>query len=129
MGVNIYYLELMFILINVSQQQKLRFYFEEKRQEAFKKHLVVNLLKLIRVMQKIVIIQIMRLVMQKHLLMSLKKNKTKELEEKIKEEEESNKKIKELEDKIREEQKSKFAKELLSCVQHFYASKTHQIFC
>ena len=48
--------------------------------------------------------------------MSLKKNKTKELEEKIKEEEESNKKIKELEDKIREEQKSKFAKELLSCV-------------
>ena len=30
--------------------------FEEKRQEAFKKHLVVNLLKLIRVMQKIVII-------------------------------------------------------------------------
>ena len=46
--------------------------FEEKRQEALEKNLVVNLLELIQVMQKMVMIQIMRLVMYKHLLMSSK---------------------------------------------------------
>ena len=46
--------------------------FEEKRQEAQKKNLVVKLLELIQVMQKTVMIQIMRLVTQKHLWMSSK---------------------------------------------------------
>ena len=47
MGLNIYYLKLMFILINFYQQQKLMekeilteiFFFEEKRQEALEKKL------------------------------------------------------------------------------------------
>ena len=46
--------------------------FEEKRQKALEKNLVVNSLELIQVMQKMVMIQIMRLVMYKHLLMSSK---------------------------------------------------------
>ena len=46
--------------------------FEEKRQKSLEKNLVVNVLELIQVMQKIVMIQIMRLVMYKHLLMSSK---------------------------------------------------------
>ena len=50
-----------------------------------------------------VMIQIMRLVTQKYLLMSSKIKKIKELEHKIKEKEEkSNKKIKELDAKIKE---------------------------
>ena len=70
-------------------------------------------------------IQIMRLVIQKQLLMNLTK-KTKELEKKIKEKEgESNKKIKELEGKIKEEQKSKFAKELLSYVSSISMPEKH----
>ena len=49
------------------------FIFEEKRQKALeKKNLVVNLLELIQVMQKMVMIQIIKLVIQKYLLMSLK---------------------------------------------------------
>ena len=44
--------------------------FEEKRQKALEKNLVVNLLELIQVMQKM--IYIMRLVMYKHFLMSSK---------------------------------------------------------
>ena len=39
-----------------------KFIFEETRQEAIEKKLVVNLLELIQVMQKMVMIQIMRLV-------------------------------------------------------------------
>ena len=78
MGVNIYYLELMFILINFYQQQKLMkkgilteiFFLRKKHQKHQKKNLVVNLLALIQVMQKMVMIQIMKLVIQKHLLMS-----------------------------------------------------------
>ena len=46
--------------------------FEEKDKKHQKKNLVVNLLELIQVMQKLVMIQIMRLVTQKHLLMSSK---------------------------------------------------------
>ena len=51
--------------------------FEEKRQKSLEKDLVVNVLELIQVMQKIVMIQIMRLVMYKHLLMSSKIKKLK----------------------------------------------------
>ena len=50
---------------------------EEKRQKALEKILLVNLLELIQVMQKVVIIQIIRLVMYKHLLMSSKRKKEK----------------------------------------------------
>ena len=80
MGVNIYYLELIFILVNVFQQQKLMkkdiltetLFLKKKDKKHQKKNLVVNLLELIQVMQKMVMIQIMRLVMYKHLLMSSK---------------------------------------------------------
>ena len=80
MGVNIFYLELMFILINFYQQQKLMkkdilteiLFLRKKRQKALEKNLAVNLLELIQAMQKMVMIQIMRLVMYKHLLMSSK---------------------------------------------------------
>ena len=52
------------------------FVFEKKRQKALEKNLVVNLLELIQVIQKVVMISIIRLVIQKHLLMSSKiKNK------------------------------------------------------
>ena len=80
MGVNIYYLELIFILVSVFQQQKLMkkdiltetLFLKKKDKKHQKKNLVVNLLELIQVMQKIVMIQIMRLVTYKYLLMSLK---------------------------------------------------------
>ena len=80
MGVNIYYLELMFILINFYQQQKLMkkgilteiLFLKIKSKKHQKKNLVVNLLESVQVMQKMVMIQIMRLVKQKHLLMSSK---------------------------------------------------------
>ena len=80
MGVNIYHLELIFILVSVFQQQKLMkkdiltetLFLKKKDKKHQKKNLVVNLLELIQVMQKIVMIQIMRLVTYKYLLMSLK---------------------------------------------------------
>ena len=80
MDVNTYYLELMFSLINFYQQQRLMkndipkeiLLLRKKDKKHQKKILVVNLLELIQVMQKMVMIQIMRLVTQKHLLMSLK---------------------------------------------------------
>ena len=57
--------------------------FEEKRQKALEKNLVVNLLELIQVMQKMIMIQIMRLVMYKHLLMSSKIKNKKKLEKQM----------------------------------------------
>ena len=80
MGVNIFYLELMFILINLYQQQKLMkkeilkeiLFLKKEDKKHQKKNLVVNLLELIQVIQKMVMIQIMRFVMYKHLLMSSK---------------------------------------------------------
>ena len=64
MGVNMYYLELMFFfnkyLLAVEIDEKGHtdrdLIFEEKRQEALEKNLVVNLLELIQVMQKMVMI-------------------------------------------------------------------------
>ena len=46
--------------------------FEKRRQEVLEKNLVVSLLELIQVMQKEVMIQIMKLVKYKHLLVNLK---------------------------------------------------------
>ena len=63
MCVNIYYLELIFILVSVFLAVKIdekghtdRDIFEEKRQKALENNLVVNLLELIQVMQKMVMI-------------------------------------------------------------------------
>ena len=84
MSTSIYYLELIFISVNILQQQKLMkkniptdiLFLKKKGKKHQKKNFVVNLLELIQVMQKMVMIQIMRLVIQKHLLMSSKiKNK------------------------------------------------------
>ena len=79
MSVKIYYLELTFfreyflaVEIDEKGHTDRDIIFEEKRQKALEKNLVVNLLELIQVMQKMVMIQIMRLVMYKHLLMSSK---------------------------------------------------------
>ena len=60
MGVNIYYLELIFILVSVFQQQKLmkkdilieKLFLKKKDKKHQKKKLIVNLLELIQVMQK-----------------------------------------------------------------------------
>ena len=91
MGANIYYLELIFILVNVFQQQKFmekdilieKLFLKKKDKKHQKKNLVVNLLELIQVMQKMVMIQIMRLVMYKHFLMSSKIKKMKKLEKQL----------------------------------------------
>ena len=72
-GVSMFHLELMFISINFYQQQKIDEKGHTHRYLIFEeKNLVVNLLELIQVIQKTVMAQIMRLVTQKHLLMSLK---------------------------------------------------------
>ena len=55
--------------------------FEEKRHQ--KKILVVNLLELIQVMQKMVMIQIMRLVMQQAFIDEFKHKKIKKLEKQL----------------------------------------------
>ena len=89
-GVNICYIELIFILMSVFKQQKLMkknivrdIIFVEKKLEALEA-LIVNLLELRQVMQKMVMVQIMRLVMYKHLLMSSKiKKKIKKTRKKI----------------------------------------------
>ena len=122
MAVNIYYSELMFISKNLYQQQKLIkkdilteiLFLRKKDKKHQKKDLVVNLLELIQVMQKMVRIQTMRLVMQKHLFMSLKTGNQKKKLEKEKLKKKSNKKIKELENKIKEkeEESNKKIKEL-----------------
>ena len=89
-GVNICYIELIFILMSVFKQQKLMkknivrdIIFVEKKLDALEA-LIVNLLELRQVMQKMVMVQIMRLVMYKHLLMSSKiKKKIKKTRKKI----------------------------------------------
>ena len=101
MGVNLYYLELIFILVNVFQQQKMMkknkhtgrdIIFEEKRQKALERKLGCKFIR-IKVMQKMVMIQIMRLVMHKHLLMSSKIKKKKKLEKQIIKEKEMREKL------------------------------------
>ena len=63
MGVNIYYLKLIFILVSIlavgideKGHADRDIIFEDKRQKALEKNLVVNLLELIQVMQKMVMI-------------------------------------------------------------------------
>ena len=116
MGVNKYYLELMFILINFYQQQKFMkkdilaeiLFLRKKDKKHQKKELVVNVLESIQVMQKMALIYIMRLVIQKHLLMSLKADNQKKKNQKRKnQKKKSNKKIKELEDKTKKRRRIK----------------------
>ena len=85
MDVNTYHLELMFISISFYQQQKLMkkdiltriLFLRKKDKNHQKKHLVLNLLELIQIMQQMVMIYIVRLVTQKHLLMNSKIKKQK----------------------------------------------------
>ena len=78
MGANIFYFELIFILINFYQQQKLMkkdilteiLFLRKKDKKHWKKKLGCKFIRIKKVMQKMVMIQIMRLVTQKHLLMS-----------------------------------------------------------
>ena len=78
MGVNIYYLELMSILLNISQLQKLMknvmltvtLFFRRKDKKRQKKNLVVNLLELIQV--KKFMMETMKLVEYKRLSVNLK---------------------------------------------------------
>ena len=81
MVVNTYYLELMFILLNIFKQQKLMkkviltktLFSKKKDKKRQKKNFIVNLLELIQV--KKAIMQTMRLVEYKYLLVNLKKTK------------------------------------------------------
>ena len=116
MGVNKYYLELMFILINFYQQQKFMkkdilaeiLFLRKKDKKHQKKELVVNVLESIQVMQKMALIYIMRLVIQKHFLMSLKADNQKKKNQKRKNQKKKlNKKIKELEDKTKKRRRIK----------------------
>ena len=78
MGVNTYYLELMFILLNIFQPQKLMkktrltetLFLRRKDKKDQKKKLVVDLLELIRVKKSMM--QTMKLVKYKHLSVNLK---------------------------------------------------------
>ena len=58
-------------------------FLKKKDKKHYKKNLFVSLLELIQVMQKIAMIQVMRLVMYKHLLMGSKIKKIKEPEKKL----------------------------------------------
>ena len=74
MAANTYYLELMSILLNIFQPQKLmnktmkveNLFLKRKDKRYQKKKWVASLLELIQVMQKEVMIQIMKLVKYKH---------------------------------------------------------------
>ena len=112
MGVNKYYLESMFILINFYQQQKFMkkdilteiLFLRKKDKKHQKKKLVVNVLESIQVMQKMALIYIMRLVIQKHLLMSLKADNQKKKNQKRKNQK---KKIKQKNKRTRRQNKEK----------------------
>ena len=101
MGANIYYLELIFTSVNILQQYKLMkkdilteiLLLKKNNKKHQKKNLLIHLLELIQVMQKMVMIQITRLVIQKDLLMSSKIKKIKEQEKKLIEEKEIRKKL------------------------------------
>ena len=83
MGTNTYYLEMMSILLNIFQPQKLinkttkaeDLFLRRKDKRHQKKNLVVNLLKLIQVMQKDVMIQTIKLVKYKYLSVNSKTKK------------------------------------------------------
>ena len=83
MGANTYYLELMSILVNIFQPKKLMnkstkaeiLFLKNKDKRHQKKKLVAYLLELIQVMQREVMIQTIKLVKYKYLLMNLKTQK------------------------------------------------------
>ena len=85
MSANTYYLELMSILLNIFWLQKLMKknhegrepIFEKKKQEVLEKSLVVNLLELTQVMQKMAMIQTMKVVKYNYLSVNLKTKKKK----------------------------------------------------
>ena len=115
--VNVYYLELIFILegcfidflaveIDEKGHTDKDIIFEKKDKKHQKKNLVANLLELIQVIQKMVMIQTMRLITWKHLLKSLKIKKIKELEKKLIKEKE----MREMKDKSK--MREKLEKEL-----------------
>ena len=86
MDVNKYYLELMSILLNVFQPQKLmnksmkaeKSFLRRKDKKHQKKNLVANSSELIQVMKRGVMIQTINLVKCIHLLVNLKTRKSKE---------------------------------------------------
>ena len=83
MSVSTYYLELMFILLNIFQQQKLMkkvilsetLFLKKKDKKYQKENLTVNLLELILVRK--IMMQTMRLLEDRHLSVSLKTKKMK----------------------------------------------------
>ena len=83
MGVNTYYSELISILLNMFQAQKLmnkimkaeNLFLKKEDKRHQKKNMVVNLLELTQAMQKRVMIQTMKLVKYKHILVNLKTKK------------------------------------------------------
>ena len=107
MGVNIFYLELTFILINFYQQQKLTkkdiLIFEEKRQEALEKKLDCKFIRINTSNAKNDYDLDYEVGNIEAFIDEFPNKKIKELKDKIKEKEEkSNKKIKKLEAKIKE---------------------------
>ena len=109
------------ILVSVFQQQKLMkkdiltetLFLRKKDKKHQKKNFVIHLLELIQVMQKRVMIQIMRLVMYKYLLMSSKIKKIKKIEKKLIKEKEMREKLeKELREKVEKGMRQKLEKEL-----------------
>ena len=80
MGANTYYLELMFILMNIFQPQKVMkehmltetLFLSRKNKKLQKRNMVVNLLELIQV--KKVMMQTMKLVEYKHLSVNLERD-------------------------------------------------------
>ena len=90
MDVNKYYLELMSILLNVFQLQKLmnktmkaeKSFLRRKDKKHQKKNLVANSSELIQVMKRGVMIQTINLVKCIHLLVNLKARKSKEKKKK-----------------------------------------------
>ena len=96
MGANIHYLELMFILLNIFQPQKLikklvdrDLILRRKDKKHQKKNLVVSLLEMILVS---LTMQIMKLVKYKHLSVNLK-TKNKKITQKFKRTRRQNRKI------------------------------------
>ena len=73
--IDVYFTEY-FLAVEIDEQnhEGRELIFERKRQEVLQKNLVVSLLELIQVMQKEVMIQIMKLVKYKHLLVNLKRD-------------------------------------------------------
>ena len=97
---DVYFIEC-FLAVEIDEQNhasKDLIFGEKKRQEALKNNLTANLLELTQVMQIRVMIQIMKSVKYKYLLVNLKTKKRKENENKIKENDIN---IKELENEIK----------------------------